>query len=284
VVKGPSAILFGRGSTGGAINQVSKAPTLSAFDTISAEVGSNHEYRATADVDVPLSSSAALRLNAMGESSDVADRDFVYNKRWGLAPSLALGIGENDSLVVNYLHQQESNRLDAGVPFLDGRPAPATPTLTGKTISTGNAADLDQQLPNVARHALTIWTDYELADAWEVGTGGNWLGARFADSAQQATIPGYVVWNAMMSYKLSKSSFLQLNVINLTTRFYYDNSYYTSASENHVIPGAGRTAKLTIRMSFFDRSQAEQPSHGPDTRTISAGSGCRGKPTADVAV
>src|ERR1700729_3382591 len=99
VVKGPSAILFGRGSTGGAINQVSKAPTLAPLEAISADIGTNHEYRATADINLPLSSSAAFRLNAMGETSDVADREYVYNKRWGLAPSLALGIGENDSFV-----------------------------------------------------------------------------------------------------------------------------------------------------------------------------------------
>jgi catecholate siderophore receptor len=82
VVKGPSAILFGRGSTGGAINQVSKAPTLTPLDSVTLDFGTNHEYRATTDIDVPLSSSAAFRFNAMGESSEVADRDCW---RWALA-------------------------------------------------------------------------------------------------------------------------------------------------------------------------------------------------------
>lgn len=575
VVKGPSAILFGRGSTGGAINQVSKAPNLSGLDSVTAEFGTNHEYRATTDIDVPLSSTAAFRLNAMGESSEVADRDYVKNRRWGLAPSLALGIGEDDSLIVTYLHQQENNRPDSGIPFVDGRPAPVprdayyglisdtvstqddigtirykhdfnsnlsladtlraahylfdyqdtmpnfgdnvptpgtpldtvlvgrdapdssgsqtnftnqtdltahfdtgfvthtlftgievsrqtsditrynnpfdadntwipetplldpnpyeplpigvksitsiqdttaysysayatdtlgfgpyidfvagvrfdrftadyaqttpatgavldldhtdnvtspraallfkptpqqtyylsfgtsfdpsaealtlttktadlgpvkaktyeagaktswldgmfsttaavfhtevdnaqtndpeNPTLTilngdqrveglelgingyltkqleivagytyldNKTISSGNPAYVGQALPNVARNALNLWTEYEFTDQWEVGLGGNWLGPRFADSGQTALMPGYVVWNAMASYKLSKTVSLQLNVNNITNKFYYENSYYTSASENHVIPGAGRTARLTIRTTF----------------------------------
>src|ERR1700733_8057311 len=124
VVKGPSATLFGRGSTGGAINQVTKAPTLTPVDSVTADVGTNHEYRAATDFDVPLSSSAAFRFNAMGESSNVADRDYVKNRRWGLAPSLALGLGEDDSVTFAYLHQQENNRPDAGIPFVDGRPAP----------------------------------------------------------------------------------------------------------------------------------------------------------------
>src|ERR1700723_1315938 len=74
VVKGPSAVLFGRGSTGGAINQVSKAPLATPLIDLSTHFGSNDLYRATADINVPLAPATALRLNAMGESSEVADR------------------------------------------------------------------------------------------------------------------------------------------------------------------------------------------------------------------
>ena len=574
VIKGPSATLFGRGSTGGAINQVSKAPTLSPLYSVTADLGTNHEYRATTDIDIPLGAATAFRINAMGESSDVADRDYVHNERWGVAPSLALGMGQDNSVVLAYLHQQENNVPDSGVPFVAGRPAPVprefyyglasdrqttnddigtvrfkhefnsdisiadtfryaryefnyqsnmpnfgssvpsattplddifvgrdapgssgtqtnltnqtdltarfttgpttqtlfagvefarqtndlsrynnpfnqnnnwipetpllnpdateplpgiqpitsqqntvahsaamyatdtigitpyldfvaglrfdhfsadyvqytwttgavlnldhadnvtspraalifkptpqqsyylsygtsfdpsaealslttktadlgpvkaktyeagaktnwldgklattaavfrtevdnaqtndpeNPTLTvlngdqrvdglelgaqgyltehleiiagytyldGKTLSSGTTAFVGKALPNVARNAANLWAEYELTDAWEIGAGGNWLGARFADSGETATIPGYVVWNAMASYKLSRTVSLQLNVLNLTNKLYYDNSYYTSAAENHVYPGAGRTAKLTIRATF----------------------------------
>ena len=54
VLKGPSATLFGRGSTGGAINQVSKAPTSTPFGTLTADVGTNDEVRGTLDVDQPI--------------------------------------------------------------------------------------------------------------------------------------------------------------------------------------------------------------------------------------
>jgi catecholate siderophore receptor len=124
VLKGPAAVLFGRGSTGGAINQVSKAPLLTPFDDITTEIGTNDLYRATADLDTPIGPAAALRLNLMGQSSAVAERDDVRNRRFGVAPAVALGIGERDSLVLVYLHQQEDDVLDTGVPFVDGRPAP----------------------------------------------------------------------------------------------------------------------------------------------------------------
>ncbi len=53
VIKGPSAVLFGRGSTGGAINQVSKAPLPMAFAHIDGELGTNDLYRTTVDLNAP---------------------------------------------------------------------------------------------------------------------------------------------------------------------------------------------------------------------------------------
>ena len=123
VLKGPSATLFGRGSTGGAVNQVSKAPALSPLGVLTADVGTNDEYRATVDIDQPIGPSAALRLNAMGESSGVADRDYVRNRHWGLAPEASFGIGEPTTATLAYFHLSENDVPDSGVPFVGGAPA-----------------------------------------------------------------------------------------------------------------------------------------------------------------
>jgi catecholate siderophore receptor len=573
VLKGPSAVLFGRGSTGGAINQVTKAPVTTPFEAVTAQFGTNDLYRATADLDTPIGAAAAVRLNMMGESSAVAERDDVRNRRWGVAPALGLGIGEHDSLTLAYLHQQEDDVPDTGIPFVNGEPAPvprdsfygltsdrtttdddiataryvhdfnegltladtlryahydfdyifdapnfgSTPptpgeplsdilvgrdapsssgiqtnlteqldltarfdtgfishilvtgieiarqtsdlrryvnpfntnnnwvpetpllspnpyethaveplsstqdttapsggayaidtmgfgqyvsltvgarydyfsadyeqltvasgavlhlqelnrlgspraallikptprqsyylsygtsfdpsaealTLTtktaalgpvkaktyeagaktewldgglsatgalfhtevdnaqtndpdnpnitvlngnervnglevgatghlterweivsgytyldGRTIASGTPTDVGKIMPNVAHDALNLWTEYELSSAWEVGTGGNWLGHRYADSAELANVPGYVVWNAMVSYAPTRNLTLRLNGFNLLNKLYYDALYYTSISENHAIPGPGRSAMLSIRMTF----------------------------------
>jgi catecholate siderophore receptor len=573
VVKGPSAILFGRGSTGGAINQVSKAPNLGGARSVSVEGGSNSEGRGTADIDVPIADSAAIRVNLMGETSRVVGRDDVLNRRWGVAPSVAWGIGREDSVTVSYLHQEENNRPDTGIPMLYGRPAPvprdsyygllsdhttndvdvgtvravhdfsenlsladtaryghyvfhyqfaapnfgkeaiaalplsaivvgrdapdssgtqtnltnqtdltwrvdtgplthklvagielaretadilrysnpfgsnfnwipATPllapnpaepwpgpqpitskqdtvafsqgayvvdtvslgqwadlilglrhdrfaasydqvapltqarlhldhaddltsprlalvlkptpeqsyyvsygtsfdpsaealalttktanlgpvkaktyevggktdwrdgklTVTGAlfhtevdnaqtndpdnptitvlngnqrvqgaelgvqghvarhlelfagytyldsaTIASGTPAYVGKIMPNVARHAGTVWAEYEISDDWEAGGGFVGLGHRYADSGQTANLPGYVVWNAMVAYRLSDQVNVQLNALNLLDRVTYDAAYYSSTAENHVIPGIGRTVKLTARVTF----------------------------------
>ncbi len=86
VYKGPASTLFGRGSTGGVVNQVSKTPQLTDFARGSFVGGTNSEVRGTADLNYAFGDSDAVRLNAMGMKSLVADRDFVENRRWGPRP------------------------------------------------------------------------------------------------------------------------------------------------------------------------------------------------------
>jgi catecholate siderophore receptor len=574
VLEGPSAVLFGRGSTGGAINQVTKAPLLTSLENFTSIIGTNDLIRTTGDFNIPLGGAEAFRLNVMGESSEEAGRDFVKNRRWGIAPAVAFGIGEQDTVTFTYLHQQENNVPDGGIPFVDGAPAPVArssdyglvsdvnttlddiatarykhdfspdlsiadtlryahyefdyqsatpnfgttvptpatplddilvgrdapgssgvqtnlteqldltwhlntgpishsfmtglevsrqtsdldrylnpfntdndwvpetplldpnpveplpgilpvssrqdttadsdsfyvtdtigfnqyfdllasgrydrfsadyhqltvsggavlslthvdnvgspraafeykptanqtyyisygtsfdpsaealtlttktanlgpvkatsyetgakeslleggllvsaalfrtdvnnaqtndpdnPTLTilngdqrvdglelqatghltrnwelfagyslldGKTLSSGTEAYVGKELPNVAHNALNLWTEYYLPFGIEVGGGANWMGARYADSGETARLPGYVVWNAMVSYKVAHNLTLQLNGLNLFNRYYYAAPYYTSAAENHVIPGAGRSATLSINLAL----------------------------------
>lgn len=124
VYKGPASTLFGRGSTGGVINQVSKTPQLDNFVRGTVVGGTNDELRGTADVNYQFADTSAFRVDAMGHRSDVADRDFVDNHRWGVAPSLALGIGTPTSLTLEYLHQEQDDIPDYGIPFAFGKPLP----------------------------------------------------------------------------------------------------------------------------------------------------------------
>jgi catecholate siderophore receptor len=124
VYKGPASTLFGRGSTGGVVNQVSKTPQLQDFARGSVVGGSNSELRGTADFNYQFADSAAVRVNAMGLKSEVADRDFVDNRRWGVAPSLAFGIGGPTTFTLNYLHQEQDDIPDYGIPFAFGAPVP----------------------------------------------------------------------------------------------------------------------------------------------------------------
>lgn len=123
VDEGPSGSLFGRGSSGGAIEQQSKAPQLQAFDDIEATGGTDGTARLTDDANVPLSKHSAIRVNTMIDHSDVAERDVAQNNRWGAALAYETGIGQATTFTFNYLHMTQNDLPDYGLPILWGHPA-----------------------------------------------------------------------------------------------------------------------------------------------------------------
>jgi catecholate siderophore receptor len=122
VLKGPSSMLFGRGSTGGVINQVRKQPILGEIKEVSATVGTNGYYRTTADFNHQLSDTAAFRLNLMAQDVSTT-RDVMENKDYGIAPSLRFGIGTPTEIKLSALIQHNNDMPDYGIPSVNGKPA-----------------------------------------------------------------------------------------------------------------------------------------------------------------
>jgi catecholate siderophore receptor len=123
VLLGPSSVVFGRGSTAGVINEVTKQATLAPMEAASLEIGTADTERATADVDFAIGDHSAARVNLMEQRFGIADRDDVFNTSYGIAPTLALGINTPTTLTISYLHQVEDDIPDYGIPFIDGTPA-----------------------------------------------------------------------------------------------------------------------------------------------------------------
>ncbi len=127
VLKGPSSVMFGRGSTGGVVNQETKSPRLAPSLSGSVTGGTDETRRVTLDVDEPvpaLGSGAAVRLNVMAHDAHVAGRDVAENRRFGVAPSLSLGLGTPTRLTASYFHQSNNDTPDYGIPWLFNAPAP----------------------------------------------------------------------------------------------------------------------------------------------------------------
>ncbi len=123
VLYGPSAMLFGRGSTGGVINQVSKKATLTPSAEVTTTIGTNDRYRTTVDVNHPLSDTAAVRINAFGQDLG-STRDVMKSKDYGIAPEVRFGIGTPTEVTLSALIQHNNDMPDYGVPPLNGHPAP----------------------------------------------------------------------------------------------------------------------------------------------------------------
>jgi catecholate siderophore receptor len=122
VLKGPSSQYFGRGSTGGAINQVSKVPQLTPSYGGNFGLGNGNYLRGTADINQPITPTIALRVNLMAHKDDIVGRDIAQQERLGFAPSISFGLGTPTQLNLSYLVQDEDNIPDYGVPYQAGNP------------------------------------------------------------------------------------------------------------------------------------------------------------------
>jgi len=123
VLYGPSSLYFGRGSTGGVINQVSKEPELKKRADVSVQAGTHDRYRTTVDLDTPITDTSAFRINAFGQSLG-SSRDVMKNKDYGVAPEVKFGIGTPTEITLSALIQHNRDQPDYGVPPLNGHPAP----------------------------------------------------------------------------------------------------------------------------------------------------------------
>ena len=123
VLKGPSSMLFGRGSTGGIINQVTKEPVLHELDQITTTVGTDDRYRVSGDFNEPFSDTSAGRVNVFAQDNH-STRDVMSNKDGGIAPSLRFGIGTPTEITLTALLQRNHDMPDYGIPPLNGKPAP----------------------------------------------------------------------------------------------------------------------------------------------------------------
>ena len=159
VLMGPSSMLFGRGSTGGAINQVTKKPTLTAQTDGTASLTSNGLARATLDVDDPLSSTSALRIDVMAQNGAPTTRKDMTVKDDGIAPSLRFGINTPTEITVSALVQHNNDRPDYGVQALNGKPVLPDPNHDAYGYSTDHTTSDVTALNAGIRHK---WSD----DLW----------------------------------------------------------------------------------------------------------------------
>jgi catecholate siderophore receptor len=123
VLLGPASALFGRGSSSGVINSVSKQPQLEPLADLSVSAGQADLWRGTGDFNLPLGDTTAARLAVMDQRNGVMERDQVIYRRYGVAPTLAFGIDTPTRLTLSYFKEEENNLPDYGIPFIDGAPA-----------------------------------------------------------------------------------------------------------------------------------------------------------------
>lgn len=171
VVKGPAGSDTGRTAPTGYINMISKKPLPSDSFLGSVSLGSDSYKRASIDWNKTLSGpngiGAAFRLNAMSLNANVAGRDMVQNKRWGIAPSFAFGLNSPTRVYLDLVHVEQSNVPDGGVPTV-GLPGYSSPDsrrgyLSGASrVSSSNFYGTQWDFDNVTQNMFTARIEHDL--------------------------------------------------------------------------------------------------------------------------
>jgi catecholate siderophore receptor len=162
VLTGPSSVLFGRGSTGGAIEQITKKPRMDEFADGTVSLGSDRLKRVTADVNVPVQDGAAFRMAGMAQDGGTAGRDIVRTRRVGVAPSFSVGMSSATQLTISYLYQRQWDRPDYGVPWVDI--GPATNVSQPAPVPPDNFYGFQSDFSRVSVNLLTAALRTQLAD------------------------------------------------------------------------------------------------------------------------
>lgn len=151
VAKGPAGTDNGRTAPTGAINLVSKQAFAADETAATLSYGSASQRRLTADWNQTISQGTAFRVNVMAQAGGVPGRDTLERNRWGVAPSLAFGLGTPTRFHLNLLHVSQDNIPDGGVPTL-GLPGYTTPDPARPEIGAAPRVDSSNFYGTLADH------------------------------------------------------------------------------------------------------------------------------------
>ncbi len=158
LLRGSASMLFGRGSTGGAVNLVNKVPRLMDENQIDMTVGSHNHRRVVGDFNQQTGESSALRMSAMKTTADNNGAGSSIDKQ-GIAGSYRWGIGERDEFTVSLYRLENNNGINYGMPWIkptSASPASATTLLpVSPTSNYGMASDYNNGTATYATLAHT---------------------------------------------------------------------------------------------------------------------------------
>ncbi|MUG27216.1 TonB-dependent receptor [Aeromonas salmonicida] len=200
VLKGPAAVLYGRGSTGGIINRVSKKPQKGQESSVTALVGSFDTRRVAADLNAEAGERVQLRLNLAQEDKD-SFRNDVTSKRTLLAPSANWEISDKLNWLVQYERNAHDRTPDRGIPGVNGRPA----DVPKEYVYSDTRRDFIDDVAQSTRSRLS----WDINDQWQLRQqlGYSTLDSQF-DNTYVTSVKGDQVTRARWQQDLKANSLI----------------------------------------------------------------------------
>lgn len=236
VLKGPAAVLYGRGSLGGVVNRISKKPGFGVESRLQSQIDNYGLRSILADIDRPVGERFAVRLN-VGYASADSFRDEVNSKTWIVAPSILWQPSPDTSVLLQYEHDSNERLPDRGIPGLNGRPA----RVDISTYYGDPARDVINDRVDTIRGRIS----HRFAPAWELRYSGGYI------ALDNDFMNTYVTGVNATTLRVSRARFAQeLSARTQTHSLELEGRFTTGLLRHHILLGAealwqNRTPYLT---------------------------------------
>lgn len=117
--------------------------------------------------------------------------------------------------------------------------------LDSETVDSNTVTEIGKRLVNTPRNSFNAWSTYRLDNGLSFGGGARFVDKRYGNTINTRIVDAYWTFDAMATYPLNKHIDLQLNLYNLTDKFYFDR-----LGGGHVVPGPGRAVSLRTSFRF----------------------------------
>jgi catecholate siderophore receptor len=235
VLRGPNALLFGRGGTGGLINRVTKKGVIGEdFIGYTGSVDTFGAYTLQADANFTVSDNAAFRINGYYESLN-NHRDFFDGDRYGINPTARIELSEATTLNLSYEYNNNERFVDRGIPAgADGRPAEQLVDITFSDPELGTTTFEGHTIRATVEHEFTetlkgnfnaFYGDYDKLYQ-------NLFAVFFDEDTNVVGLDGYVDTTQRQNLVLSTNLIGEFETGNIGHTFFIGGEYIDTSNNN----------------------------------------------------
>jgi catecholate siderophore receptor len=236
VLRGPNALLFGRGGTGGILNRVTKkAEVGTSFTQLTGFADSFGAGGVQGDINFGLGDRVAFRLNAMAEGLD-NHRDYFDGERVGINPTLRVLVSEQTQLDLSYEYVDHERFIDRGIPTgSDGAPV--------ERLDQVVFGDPDVNQTTLEAHIFIAALEHRFSDSMKGKVTAfygdydklyqNFYAASYneAETPDEVTLDGYVDTTQRENLILSGNLISEISFGNVEHRLLFGGEYVDTSSD-----------------------------------------------------
>lgn len=193
ILRGPNALFFGRGGTGGLINRSTKKPLFNETQTsVFGSVDSFGAFESQVDFNTSSDDEKAFRFNAHYDNL-ANHRDFFYGHQVGINPSFSYKLSDATLLNVSLEHINHERFIDRGIPTANGAPVDALNEIV--------FGDSEQNYSTLEANIIKVRLDHKFSDSWSASATAsysnfdkvyqNFYASDYDAASNQVTIDGY---------------------------------------------------------------------------------------------